>query len=121
MNSINLVLKLIFICFCFYFSIYFFVFVLVNSFFIDNVVLKFRSNFGSSMDRKGSCVTLNNGAILFIYSNYVSENGDGHDSAFLASGVSSDDGIIWSTNDKIVLEKKGMMSIISVSLLGLNF
>lgn len=120
MNSINHVLRLILICFCLSLSTFFLFFLLLNSVIINNVVLKFRSSLVNSKNREGSFVTLNNGDILFIYSKYVSGVGDAQNSTFLASRVSSDGGITWSTNDKIVVENEGMIRVISVSLLRLS-
>jgi sialidase-1 len=84
------------------------------------VVLKLDPKPGNPRNSEGDFVTLKDGRILFIYSNFTGTSGDDFGNAFLASRYSADKGKTWSTEDEKIVEQEGDMNVMSVSLLRLQ-
>jgi Neuraminidase (sialidase) len=83
-------------------------------------VLKLEPGADNPRNSEGDFITLKDGRILFIYSRYYGRSSSDHATAKLASRESGDGGKTWSTGDKIVVEKEGIMNVMSVSLLRLQ-
>ena len=69
---------------------------------------------------EGDFITLKDGRILYVYSKYSGNSTSDHAPAFLAGRYSGDGGKTWSNTDEIIVEKEGLMNVMSVSLVRLN-
>ncbi|HLO82318.1 MAG TPA: sialidase family protein [Chitinophagaceae bacterium] len=69
---------------------------------------------------EGDFISLKDGSILFVYSHYTGESDDDHASAYLAGRTSSDSGKTWTQEDRVIVEREGLMNVMSVSLLRLQ-
>jgi predicted neuraminidase len=69
---------------------------------------------------EGDFISLKDGSILFVYSHYTGESDDDHASAYLAGRMSYDSGKTWTSEDKVIVEREGLMNVMSVSLLRLQ-
>lgn len=83
-------------------------------------VVKIEPGPDNPRNSEGDFITLKDGRILFVYSRYYGRSSSDHATAKLASRESKDGGKTWSTEDKIVVEKEGIMNVMSVSLLRLQ-
>ncbi len=69
---------------------------------------------------EGAFVTLKDGRVLFVYSHYTAGSGGDHDPAHLAGRYSSDGGLTWTREDRVIVPNEGGMNVMSVSLLRLQ-
>ncbi len=84
------------------------------------VVLRLDSGENNPRNSEGDFVELKDGSLLFIYSHYYGESAHDHATANLASRISKDRGITWSSSDKIEVNNEGGLNVMSVSLLRLQ-
>jgi sialidase-1 len=68
---------------------------------------------------EGDFIELKDGRVLLVYTHFT-DGGSDHASAHLASRVSQDGGLTWSSEDALVLANEGEYNIMSVSLLRLK-
>jgi sialidase-1 len=73
---------------------------------------------GNPRNSEGAFLTLKNGRILFAYTKFTGGVGD-HDEAVIAARYSSDGGMTWNQEDRILVPSEGLMNVMSVSLLRL--
>jgi len=69
---------------------------------------------------EGDFIELKDGRILFVYSRFLGVSGSDHAPAQLVGRYSNDDGMTWSTEDRVIVDKEGDMNVMSVSLLRLK-
>jgi sialidase-1 len=87
----------------------------------NEVVFSLEPGNNNPRNSEGDFITLKDGKILFIYSHYTGASGHDDSSAYLAGRYSSDNGKTWTHSDvKIVEQEKGIMNVMSVSLLRLQ-
>lgn len=91
-----------------------------NDVFKKDLVLRLSPKLNNPRNSEGSFVTLKTGRIVFIYSHFTGNSSDDNARAFLASRYSDDDGKTWSKADEKVVEREGVMNVMSVSLLRLQ-
>lgn len=90
---------------------------------IDNgreTVLKLDPKTNNPRNSEGAFLTLNDGRILYAYTHYTGESGSDWGNAYIASRVSSDEGMTWSKEDKVEINQEGTNNVMSVSLLRLQ-
>ena len=75
---------------------------------------------GNPRNSEGAFVTLKDGRVLFVYSHYTAGSGGDHDPAHLAGRYSSDGGLTWTREDRVIVPNEGGMNVMSVSLLRLQ-
>jgi len=68
---------------------------------------------------EGDFITLKDGSILFVYSRYFGDSDHDNGTAYLAGRVSKDNGRTWS-EDRTIVEREGLLNVMSVSLLRLK-
>lgn len=68
---------------------------------------------------EGAFITLNDGTILFAYSQFYGGSSD-HSKARIVSIISKDDGLTWSEKSEILVENVGDFNVMSVSFLRLQ-
>jgi sialidase-1 len=81
-------------------------------------VLKIEPGPDNPRNSEGDFITLKDGRILFIYSHFSTRGDNGN--AVLAGRISSDKGMTWSREDRIIVGQEGKMNVMSVSLLRLR-
>lgn len=69
---------------------------------------------------EGDFIKLKDGRILFVYSRFIGGSGSDHAPAQLVGRYSADEGISWTENDQVIVDKEGDMNVMSVSLLRLR-
>lgn len=74
---------------------------------------------GNPRNTEGSFVTLRDGRVMYAYTRFTGGTGD-HDSAAIVARFSSDRGKTWTSDDVPVVEREGVMNVMSVSLLRLK-
>lgn len=81
-------------------------------------VLNIEPGPGNPRNSEGAFVQLTDGRILFAYTHFT---GSGSDSgtAHIAARFSSDNGITWTSEDRVILPNEGVQNTMSVSLLRL--
>lgn len=84
------------------------------------VVLRLVAAPDNPRNSEGDFITLKDGRILFIYTRYTGDSDDDNASAFLAGRYSDDNGITWSDGEKKIVDREGIMNVMSVSLLRLQ-
>ena len=84
----------------------------------NRLVLTLEATRDNPRNSEGSFVELNDGGILFVYTQFYGGNGD-FASARLAEVRSADGGLTWSA-PKTVVEKENHLNVMSVSLLRLQ-
>ncbi|MBK8505999.1 MAG: exo-alpha-sialidase [Saprospiraceae bacterium] len=84
-----------------------------------DIVLKIESTPEHPRNSEGDFVTLDDGRILFIYTQFESVTSD-HAPAKLMGRYSSDNGKTWTNDDVLIVDKEGDMNVMSVSLLRLQ-
>ena len=72
---------------------------------------------GNPRNSEGAFMTLKGRRVLFVYSHHATGQGGGHDPARLMARCSSDGGLTWTKEDRIIVENEGGMNVMSVSLL----
>ena len=68
---------------------------------------------------EGDFIRLADGRLMFVYTHFFGGEGD-HSSAYLAARFSSDLGLTWTVQDKVVVKNEGDWNVMSVSLLRLH-
>jgi hypothetical protein len=68
---------------------------------------------------EGDFITLKDGSVLFVYSRYFGDSDHDNGTAYLAGRVSKDRGRTWS-EDRTIVEREGLLNVMSVSLLRLK-
>ena len=92
----------------------------VNAQTSDNkLVLKIDPSDEYPRNSEGSFVSLNNGTILFAYTQFYGDSTD-FGKARIVAIESSDSGVTWSDKPRVMVEKWGKMNVMSVSLLRLQ-
>ena len=84
-----------------------------------DIVLKIESTPEHPRNSEGDFVTLDDGRILFVYTQFESVTSD-HAPAKLMGRYSSDKGKTWTNDDVLIVDKEGDMNVMSVSLLRLQ-
>jgi sialidase-1 len=84
------------------------------------VVLRLAAGPDNPRNSEGDFITLKNGRVLFIYTRYTGDSDDDNASAFLAGKYSDDLGKTWSAEEKKIVDREGIMNVMSVSLLRLQ-
>jgi len=69
---------------------------------------------------EGDFIELRDGRILFVYSRFIGGSGSDHAPAQLVGIYSNDDGISWTMDNQVIVDKEGDMNVMSVSLLRLK-
>ena len=69
---------------------------------------------------EGDFIELKDGRILFVYSRFIGGSGSDHAPAQLVGIYSNDDGISWTRDNQVIVDKEGDMNVMSVSLLRLH-
>ena len=84
-------------------------------------VLVHQINSGKDNPRnsEGDFIELKDGRILFVYSRFMGGSGSDHAPAQLVGRYSNDEGITWTNDDQVIVDKEGDMNVMSVSLLRL--
>ena len=85
-----------------------------------DTVLKLSPGSDNPRNSEGDFISLKDGSILFVYSRYTGTSSSDHASAYLAARKSFDQGQTWTSEDKVVVAKEGLMNVMSVSLLRLQ-
>lgn len=70
---------------------------------------------GNPRNTEGDFAVLKNGKVLLIYTRFTGGGSD-HDQADLVSRISSDGGMTWSSEDRVVVANAGGLNVMSVSL-----
>lgn len=83
------------------------------------ITLRLLPGEGNPRNSEGDFIQLKDGSILFVYTHFMSGNGD-NASAYLAGRYSYDQGKTWTNEDVTILGNEGGMNIMSVSLLRLQ-
>ncbi len=86
----------------------------------NQLVLKIESGPDNPRNSEGAFIGLRDGRILYVYSRFLGSNGSDHAPAQLVGRYSSDAGLTWSKEDKVIVDKEGDMNVMSVSLLRLQ-
>lgn len=86
---------------------------------LGEIALDLNPSADNPRNSEGDFIQLSNGDILFVYTKFTGGGGD-HDTAHLASRVSTDGGRTWSSEDETVVPNEGGMNVMSVSLLRLQ-
>lgn len=68
---------------------------------------------------EGDFVTLKDGSVLFVYTRYFGESDHDNATAYLAGRTSKDGGRTWS-EDRTIVDREGVLNVMSVSLLRLK-
>jgi sialidase-1 len=74
---------------------------------------------GNPRNSEGDFIRLEDGRVLFVYTHFTEGAGD-HSGAHLAGRYSSDGGLTWTGEDRLILPNEGTMNVMSVSLLRLQ-
>jgi hypothetical protein len=74
---------------------------------------------GNPRNSEGDFITLMDGAVLFVYTHFVTQGLLDDGAAHLASRISKDGGVTWSSEDVVVVPNEGKQNIMSASLLRL--
>lgn len=83
------------------------------------VVLELKPSAENPRNSEGDFIQLKNGDILFVYSHFISGDGD-YASAKLNGRLSKDGGLTWSAEDLEILDNEGGLNTMSVSMLRLQ-
>jgi len=83
-------------------------------------VLELRPESGNPRNSEGDFITLKNGKILFVFTQFQGSSNSDFGHAQLASRYSSDRGESWSVTSQKVVGNEGKMSVMSVSLVRLH-
>ena len=73
---------------------------------------------GNPRNSEGDIIQLKDGRLMYVYTHFTGNASD-DGAAHLAARFSSDDGLTWTTEDKVVVENEGGLNVMSVSLLRL--
>jgi hypothetical protein len=84
------------------------------------LVHQINSSKDNPRNSEGDFIELKDGRILFVYSRFIGGSGSDHAPAQLVGRYSADEGISWTTNDQVIVDKEGDMNVMSVSLLRLK-
>jgi len=84
-----------------------------------DVVLRIDATPEHPRNSEGDFVTLDDGRILFVYTQFEDVKTD-HDPARLMGRYSSDNGKTWTKDDVLIVDNEGDMNVMSVSLLRLQ-
>lgn len=84
------------------------------------IVLSLPAAPGNPRNSEGSFITLKDGRILFAWSRYTGEDWGDHCTADIAACVSSDGGLTWESDYRIIVPNEGQCNVMSVSLLRLQ-
>jgi len=84
-----------------------------------DIVLRIESTPEHPRNSEGDFVTLDDGRILFVYTQFQNVASD-HAPAKLMGRYSSDNGKTWTKDDVMIVDKEGDMNVMSVSLLRLK-
>ncbi|MCE5345240.1 MAG: glycoside hydrolase [Bacteroidales bacterium] len=84
------------------------------------VVLRLEPGPDNPRNSEGDFIALKDGRILFVYTHYFGTSGGDHSPAYLAGRTSDDGGKTWTKEDIKIIEKEGVMNVMSVSLLRLQ-
>ena len=84
-----------------------------------DVVLRIDATSEHPRNSEGDFVTLDDGRILFVYTQFEDVKTD-HDPARLMGRYSSDNGKTWTKDDVLIVDNEGDMNVMSVSLLRLQ-
>lgn len=87
---------------------------------MNTTVLQLDPTPGNGRNSEGAFVTLQDGRILFAYTRYITDGNQDEAPGVIAARVSSDDGLTWSTEDRILIERGAAQNVMSVSLLRLK-
>lgn len=85
----------------------------------NDIVLRIESTPEHPRNSEGDFVTLDDGRILFVYTQFQSVTSD-HAPAKLMGRYSSDHGKTWTKDDLMIVDNEGDMNVMSVSLLRLQ-
>ena len=85
-----------------------------------HTVLKLAASADNPRNSEGDFITLKDGRILFVYTRFSGGTSSDHAPAQLMARSSSDQGMTWSTEDQLIVDKEGDMNVMSVSLLRLQ-
>lgn len=83
------------------------------------IVLQMDPTHANPRHSEASFITLKSGRIIFAWSKFYGSNSD-FGEAVIATRYSDDDGISWSNEDKILIQKEGTTNVMSPSLLRLQ-
>lgn len=86
----------------------------------ETYVLKLPRGENNPRNSEGDFITLKGGRILYVYSHYTGKSADDDAAAFLAGRYSDDGGKTWTKEDQVIVEREGLMNVMSVSLLRLK-
>lgn len=87
---------------------------------VPEITLELNPSENNPRNSEGDFVTLNDRTVMFVYSKYVGESSSDHAPANLAARYSSDGGVTWTSEDKIIVPNEGGMNVMSVTLLRLQ-
>ncbi|NOZ23749.1 MAG: exo-alpha-sialidase [Planctomycetes bacterium] len=83
------------------------------------VVLELPPSKRNPRNSEGAFVTLGNGKMCFAYSKFTGGGGDDAE-AVIATRMSPDAGVTWTTRDRVLIQKEGAQNVMSVSFLRLQ-
>ena len=84
------------------------------------LVHQINSSSNNPRNSEGDFIELKDGRILFVYSRFIGGSGSDHAPAQLVGRYSADQGISWTNDDQVIVDREGDMNVMSVSLLRLK-
>jgi sialidase-1 len=84
-----------------------------------DLLLRIPPGINNPRNSEGDFITLKDGSILFVYTRYFGESDHDNATAYLAGRVSKDGGRTWSI-DRTIVDREGLLNVMSVSLLRLQ-
>lgn len=84
------------------------------------LVHQINSSRDNPRNSEGDFIELKDGRILFVYSRFIGASGSDHAPAQLVGRYSADEGISWTKDDQVIVDREGDMNVMSVSLLRLK-
>jgi sialidase-1 len=84
------------------------------------LVHQINSSKNNPRNSEGDFIELKDGRILFVYSRFIGGSGSDHAPAQLVGRYSADQGISWTIDDQVIVDREGDMNVMSVSLLRLK-
>ena len=85
----------------------------------NRIVLELPPRDNNPRNSEGAFVTLGDGRILFAYTHFYGDNWRDDATARICGRISTDSGLTWSKEDRVLVENDGQQNVMSVSLLRL--